>query len=182
MQNRVIPTEVEVLGQSIMAMIGGMEILKTRALKILADNGIPQLEPQGWYPMRNALTAIRSIEEKIGPVTMRAVGRKIPEHSKFPPDIRTLEDALRSLDKAYQMNHRKQQGGNIGGYHFEAAAEGRGGRMVCDNPYPCNFDHGIIEALCERFRPKDAMWVRVEHGPQGCRHKGSGDCTYLISW
>jgi hypothetical protein len=181
MQNRVIPPEVEVLGQSIMAMIGGMELLKARALKILADNGIPKLEPQGWYPMSNAVIAIRSIEEKIGPVTMRAVGRKIPEHAKFPPDIRTLEDALRSLDTAYQMNHRKQVGRSIGGYRFESAGA-RGGRMICDNPYPCNFDHGIIEALCERFRPKDAIWVRVEHDPQGCRHKGDDACAYNISW
>ncbi len=182
MQSNVIPPEVEVLGQSIMAMIGGMELLKTRALKILADNGIPKLEPQGWYPMRNAVTAIRSIEEKIGPVTMRAVGRKIPEHAKFPPDIRTIEDALRSVDMAYQMNHRKQQGRSIGGYRFEPAPTGRGGRMLCDNPYPCNFDHGIIEALCERFRPKDAIWVRVEHDPQSCRQKGDGACTYHVSW
>lgn len=180
MNNRVIPSEVQVLGQSIMAMIGGMELLKSRAMKILADNGIPQLEPQGWYPMRNALTAIKSIEEKIGPVTMRAVGRKVPEHAKFPPEITTIEQALRSLNVAYQMNHRGQQTGNIGGYHFDTA--GHGGRMVCDNPYPCNFDHGIIEALCERFRPKDSVWVRVEHAPLGCRHKGGSDCTYLISW
>jgi len=180
MNNQVIPSEVQVLGQSIMAMIGGMELLKSRAMKILADNGIPQLEPQGWYPMRNALTAIKSIEEKIGPVTMRAVGRKVPEHAKFPPEITTIEQALRSLNVAYQMNHRGQQGGNIGGYRFDTA--GHGGRMVCDNPYPCNFDHGIIEALCERFRPKDSVWVRVEHAPLGCRHKGGSDCTYLISW
>jgi hypothetical protein len=180
MNNRVIPSEVQVLGQSIMAMIGGMELLKSRAMKILADNGIPQLEPQGWYPMRNALTAIKSIEEKIGPVTMRAVGRKVPEHAKFPPEITTLEQALLSLNVAYQMNHRGQHAGNIGGYRFDTA--GHGGRMVCDNPYPCNFDHGIIEALCERFRPKDSVWVRVEHAPLGCRHKGGSDCTYLISW
>jgi hypothetical protein len=180
MNNRVIPSDVQVLGQSIMAMIGGMELLKSRAMKILADNGIPQLEPQGWYPMRNALTAIKSIEEKIGPVTMRAVGRKVPEHAKFPPEITTLEQALLSLNMAYQMNHRGQQAGSIGGYRFETA--GHGGRMVCDNPYPCNFDHGIIEALCERFRPKDSVWVRVEHAPLGCRHKGGSDCTYLISW
>jgi len=180
MNNRVIPPEVQVLGQSIMAMVGGMELLKSRAMKILAENGIPALEPQGWYPMRNALTAIGSIEQKIGPVTMRAVGRKVPEHAKFPPEIRTLEEALSALNVAYQMNHRGQQSGNIGGYRFETAPHG--GRMICDNPYPCNFDHGIIEALCERFRPKDAMWVRVEHAPLGCRQKGGLDCTYLISW
>ncbi|WP_239014605.1 hypothetical protein [Archangium violaceum] len=182
MSNRVIPPEVEVLGQSIMAMIGGMELLQARAQRILAENGIPQLEPMRWYSMRKAITAIQSIEQKIGPVTMRAVGRKIPEHAKFPSNIRLLEDALRSLDVAYQMNHRGQQSGNIGGYRFEPAKGGRGGHMICDNPYPCNFDHGIVEALCERFRPKDAMWVRVEHDPQSCRQKGDFACTYQMTW
>ena len=46
------------------------------------------------------------------------------------------------------MNHRGQQAGNIGGYQFDTA--GHGGRMVCDNPYPCNFDHGIIEVRPDR--------------------------------
>ena len=181
MKKQVIPPNVEVLGQSIMAMVNGMEIIKMQVMKLLADNGIPTLEPQAWYPMRNAISAIRTIEEKIGPVTMRTVGRKVPTNAKFPPDIRTLEEALRSLDKAYQMNHRGQQGRDIGGYHFEPAKD-RGGTMICDNPYPCNFDHGLIDALCERFRPKDATWIRVDHDPKGCRQQGSPACTYHIKW
>jgi hypothetical protein len=182
MQKRiVVPPNVEVLGQSLMPVLGGMELLKNKALRLLAENGIQTLEPLSWYPLRDALAAIHSIHEKIGPSTLRAVGRKAPENVRFPPEVRTLEDALRALDAAYQMNHRGQVGGNIGGYHFEPVSA-RSARLVCDNPYPCDFDQGVLEALCERFRPKDSVWMRVEHGPQGCRQQGGAVCAYHITW
>jgi hypothetical protein len=180
MQKQAVPANVEVVGQSLLAILNALELIKTQAQKLLADHGIPKIEPEGWYSMRHAIAAIDAIEQKIGPVTMRAVGRKVPEHARFPPEVRTLREALQVLDAAYQMNHRGHQHGNIGGYHFEPTGD-RAGRMVCDTPYSCNFDHGVIEAICERFRPKDAAWVRVDHG-SGCRQKGSVACIYHIRW
>ncbi|HEX8434158.1 hypothetical protein [Archangium sp.] len=181
MQKRIVPPNVEVQGQSIIAVVGGLQLLKNKALRLLAENGIQTLEPLGWYPLRDALAAIHSIHEKIGPSTLRAVGRQVPEHIRFSPEVRTLEQALRALDAAYQQNHRGQVGGNIGGYRLESVSA-RSARLVCDNPYPCDFDQGILEALCERFRPKDSVWMRVEHGAHGCRQQSGFACTYHVTW
>ncbi|MCP3099833.1 hypothetical protein LZ198_13240 [Myxococcus sp. K15C18031901] len=170
---------VEVVGQSILAIVNGMELAQARALRILAENGITPLEAKTWYPMPALLKSFSLVFEKIGPSTVRTIGRKIPDSAHFPPDIDTLEKGLRAVDMAYRMNHRGK--GAIGGYHYEPVDK-RNAKMRCDNPYPCDLDYGLLEAITDRFRPKDSLWVRIEHDPKSCRRRGDGACTYNISW
>jgi hypothetical protein len=179
MTERFPLSKFEVKGQSIMAMVAAMSITRNRALKILADQGITPLENERWYPMDKFLEAIRTLQKEIGPNTTKAVGRKIPENAMFPPNIRTLEDAFRSIDMAYRMNHRGS--GSIGGYHYTRVGD-RSAQMLCDNPYPCPLDEGLLEAIGERFRPVDSLWVRVEHQPGDCRKNGATACTFNLSW
>jgi len=170
---------VEARGQAIQSIVGGMEILRARAMKILAENGIPHLEPDRWYPMTAYLACLRAIEEKIGPNTLRSIGRKVPGNAVFPPEMRTLEQALTMLDNAYRMNHRGP--GDFGSYRYERVTE-RSARMVCKNPYPCDLDLGLLEGLGERFQPPGSFWVRVEHDKGSCRKTGADACTYVVRW
>ncbi len=169
----------QVVGQAVLSIVGGMEVVQGRALRILAENGISPLKPEQWYPLSAVLNAFKLIFEKIGPSTVRAIGRKIPEVGRFPPDIDSLEKGLRSIDIAYHGAHRGSD--PIGGYHLEFR-DRRSAKMMCDNPYPCDLDLGLIEAICDRFRPKDALWVRIEHDPKTCRRRSDNSCTYLITW
>ncbi|MDY7227777.1 hypothetical protein [Hyalangium rubrum] len=169
----------QVNGQAVLSIVGGMEVVQARALRILAENGISPLKPEGWYPLTHVLNSFKLIFEKIGPSTVRAIGRKTPDTARFPPDIDSLEKGLRAIDVAYHMAHRGSE--QIGGYHFEPR-DRRSAKMMCDNPYPCDFDLGMVEAICDRFRPKDALWVRIEHDPKSCRRRGDTSCTYLITW
>ncbi len=43
--------------------------------------------------------------------------------------------------------------------------------MTCDDPYPCDFDMGILHGFAARFS-QDALLVRVKHGEGGCRKRG----------
>ncbi|HEX8702532.1 MAG TPA: hypothetical protein VF815_27110 [Myxococcaceae bacterium] len=169
----------EIKGQSIRAVVDAMSIVRERALKILAEQGIAPLEHERWYPMERFLEVFRTIQKEIGVNTIKAVGRKIPENAMFPPNIVTIEDGFRSVDVAYRMNHRGP--GNIGGYHYTSTGE-RSGRMLCDNPYPCPMDEGLLEAMARRFRPQDSLWARVEHQPGDCRRNGAASCTFDLSW
>lgn len=171
--------DAEVTGHSILATVNGMEVVQARALRILADNGITPLKADAWYPVPALLNSLKLIFEKIGPSTVRAIGRKIPENARFPPNMETLEQGLRAIDTAYRMNHRGTA--DLGGYKYEQV-ERRRARMVCANPYPCDLDLGLIEAICDRCRPKDALWVRIEHDPKSCRRRGDASCTYIIDW
>ncbi|HEX8702442.1 MAG TPA: hypothetical protein VF815_26650 [Myxococcaceae bacterium] len=169
---------VEVSGRSVHAVVEAMKLGEERSLKLLADHGIHPLERTRWYPLSSVLSLYQTILKEIGPGTLRAVGRKLPENAHFPADIISVDTALRAVDTAYRLNHRGA--GDIGGYHFLSTGP-RSVRMHCDNPYPCLLDEGLLEALCERFRPPDA-WVRIEHAAPSCRQRGDSSCTYTISW
>lgn len=173
-------SHVEVLGQAVQSIVQGMDVVRARALRMLADNGISPLKPDTWYPLSAVLASFHRIFEQIGPVTVREIGRKIPESAPFPRDIDSLEKALRSLDAAYRMNHRGSE--HFGAYRYEPGSTPRSARVVSDTPYPCDMDMGLVEAVAERFRPSDTLWLRLEHAPGSCRKRGGLDCAYHLSW
>jgi hypothetical protein len=172
---------MEVQGQSFIAILQGMDVVQARALRMLAEQGIsPPIESEGWYPMPVLLAALQSIIEQIGPATVKGIGRRVPSTAPFPRDIQTLEQALRSIDTAYHTTHRGR--GHIGAYRYHAGPGPRSARIVSDTPYPCDLEMGLVESLADRFRPPDALGMRLEHGPSSCRKRGDKDCTYQLSW
>jgi hypothetical protein len=66
--------------------------------------------------------------------------------------------------------------------HTYAQLSARSGQMVCENPYPCEMDLGMLEGIAERFLPKDSLRVQVTHVPGECRRQQAERCTYLIHW
>jgi hypothetical protein len=170
---------VEVTGEAILALVEAMPYTKNFALEILAENGIPDPQPGRWYAQQSWLNAFKTIAETIGPFTLFEIGQQIPENAVFPPGIDTLEKALSSIDEAYHMNHR---GGEIGHYHFIKTGD-KSAKMTCDNPYPCDFDQGIIESFTMKFKPNGTLFIKIKHDDsQPCRKQGADSCTYLISW
>jgi hypothetical protein len=169
----------EVNGETIYSVVAGMGAFKSKAMEILAENGINDPKPGMWYSQQSWLDAFKKISQSIGKNTLNVIGKKIPENAKFPPDIDTIEKALQSIDVAYHMNHRS---GEIG--HYQYASSGpKSAKMVCRNPFPCAFDRGIIEAMGQRFKPKSSLAVLVKHDDScPCREKGDDSCTYLVSW
>ena len=131
-----------------------MSKYKAMAFEILAKNGIKDLKPNEWYPQQAWLDAFKSISETIGPFTLCIIGKKIPENAQWPPEINEIHAALSSIDIAYHMNHRiddkilfnpetGEMSEGIGHYKYTITSETTG-TMVCNNPYPCDFDRGII--------------------------------------
>ena len=182
---------IEVNGATILAFANGMGVFKRKALDILASHGIRDVQAKKWYPAQNYLDAFKEISEKLGDIVIRQIGKKIPESAKWPPEIKTIEDALSSIDVAYHLNHRKNKkvmfdpstgrmDEGIGHYKFEKVDD-HTAKIVCDNPYPCDFDMGIIEATANKFKPKGKI-VRITHEEGSCRKKGDRFCTYIVTW
>ena len=163
------------------------------ALEILAQNGIQDPQRDGWYLQQSWLNAFKAIAEKIGPNTLYNIGTKIPENAKWPPHVDTIDKALASIDIAYHMNHQienevlfnpnnGQMKEGIGHYGFELLNENKA-KMVCDNPYPCDFDRGIITNTAVIFNKSGNQYPRVLHDDSGsCRKKGHNACNYIVSW
>lgn len=174
-----IPFEphVEVLGAALSSMTVGMG---DAVLPILKAHGVGNLDPDAWYPMDAWLSAFKDIAEgKTNAMfNLVSIGMAIPENAVFPPQIDSLVAALQSIDIAYHMNHR---GGEIGNYHATVAND-RQVDFVCWNPYPCDFDYGIIYGMARRFCPPNISF-RVRHDDHAeCRKKGADSCTYHVTW
>jgi hypothetical protein len=140
----------------------------------MAEQGLANIKPDGWYPAQKWLSAFRQIRDSVGTKALLQIGMQIPESAQFPPQVNSAQTALASIDMAYHMNHR---GGEIGIYGYAPTGE-TSADVFCQNPYPCSFDEGIVTAMARRFEPR----ARVIHDPASCRDKGGRSCLFHVRW
>jgi len=174
-------SHVEVIGQTVLSVITALPAGQDSRKEILARHGIQVPDASTWYAQKDYLNAFKEIAENVGPHTLFSIGKSIPEDAIFPPQIDSLEKALQSIDIAYNMNHR---GGDIGYYkltHFDA--KNKIARFECKNPYPSEFDRGIITTMVRKFRPADSFRDSVVlDTTKPTRLKGADSCSYTITW
>ena len=170
--------KVEVNGETIHSVIDGMGVFKATALKILSESGISDPLPGQWYGQQLWLNAFKTIAEKVGDSTLYNIGQKIPENAKFPPEIDDIHKALSAIDVAYHMNHRN---GEIGEYKYEKTGE-RSAKITCTNPYPDEFDKGIIYQMGKKFAPAGAAVLVKIDDSKPLRTKGFDSTTFVVTW
>lgn len=177
---RALDANVEVSGETVYAIIDGMGAFRETALKILAKQGIVNPQPGEWYKQQAWLNAFSVISEKLGSDALFNIGMKVSENADFLPGIETLDKALSVIDAAYHTSHRN---GEIGHYYFDVRSDDSY-EMVCKTPYPCDFDRGLLTALCSRYKPAGttARAVVTHDDSKPCRKKGADSCTYLVTW
>ncbi len=170
--------QTEVSGASMRAVV---DALGDQGRHILQDNGLdPDPQPGKWYPQQPYLNMYRAIaEQKYNSVPdLVSIGMHVPSVAPFPPEIDSIETALTALNEAYQMNHRN---GEIGSYESTLVAPCHI-KVVCRNPYPSDFDYGLIYGVVRRFRPAGVTFKVVVDDQAPSRKKGADSCTYHIYW
>ena len=170
--------DVEVVGDAVLAFVNAMGAFRGIALGILRDNGIADPEPHLWYPQQHWLDAFGTIAREVGPNTLYQIGRQLPIQARYPPGAESIDDVFEQLDSAYKQSHR---GGEVGFYRFEPLGL-RSARVICFNPYPCDFDRGLITSLAERFQPKDSLLDVRHERPGPCRAEGAEHCAFVMNW
>ena len=179
-QFKAFQAGVQVNGQTILSVVNALSTGQDVRLQILKKHGINP-EVDNWYSQQAWLDAFMEIATKIGENTLFMIGKAIPENADFPPEINNLESALRAIDMAYHMNHR---GGEIGHYNvtdFDALK--KYAVMVCNNPYPSEFDRGIITSMVRKFKPQGSFKTDVVLDTSlETRKRGGNRCTYKITW
>lgn len=166
---------VEVDGRTVQSVISGM-MLRSVGLELLRREGLDPLRPERWYPMQAWLNVFRTIHERLGADTLYSVGYRIPQAAEFPSHMmKDVATALQSIDIAYHNAHRN---GDIGYYEFIQLGDGTY-QIRCNNPYPCDFDLGIISSLVERFR--GSLVFNVVHVAGSCRKIGGAECRYQVT-
>jgi hypothetical protein len=114
MQFRAFEPGIEVNGQTVFSVVDGMGRFRSIADRILSEVGIGTLDSdvyiidmEGWYSHDAWLKAMERITDEIGESTLNQIGLRIPENAKFPPWVTDIDSAIRSIDIAHHMNHRK---------------------------------------------------------------------------
>ncbi|MGQ3412566.1 4-vinyl reductase [Natrinema sp. LN54] len=171
--------DAEVIGRSPVSYIAAGESVSSfvgkQITNKLAEHGLEDIEPEEWYPLAIPLAMLYDMRDEYGGVRMRNMGQNVPEHVEFPPELSDVENALRGIDQAYHQNHR---GSGIGSYEFQLDGETEG-VMTCENPYPCEFDKGLIQGVARKFADSP---VEVEEVGDQCRSDGGQHCKYRVDW
>ncbi len=183
---------MEVNGRTVLSVVAGMKAFEGTARRILKKNGIVDPGPDLWFRQQDWLNAFGEVASGVGAATLFNIGKHILENAEFPPEIDNIVAALGAIDVAYHMNHRingeglvdastgaKHEG--IGDYQLVESGPNHA-IMRCCNPYPCEFDRGIITAMAERFRPEARRHVKVDHVEGDCRTHGDEVCLYRVEW
>lgn len=184
--------KIEVNKVTVMSVVNSMEKGVETRREILKKHGIDVDTSQEWFDYKKWINSFSEIEEKLGPTNLLLIGRAIIKSAKFPP-IKDLEEGLRSINIAYHMNHRKNgkamcEGGKItstgiGSYNLTGYDPiERKAVMICDNPYPSEFDRGIISQIVRKFKLAGSQERVQLDETKETRKRGGKSCTFLISW
>lgn len=172
---------IEARGTILLALLEALKALgwANEAARLFLEARLREpLHRDHWYPLDLCLDCLADARDRFGEQGLRAVGRLIPAMAVFPPEVRTLDRALRTLDIAYHLNHR---GGEVGNYLHQSLGVGQS-LLHCSNPYGCAFDLGILEGLSRRFLPPGTP-VEISHQhARTCRDLGAESCIYRLNW
>jgi len=197
MQFKAFEPGIEVYGSSIDAVVEAFKLFPSVGLKRMATHGIGTINAKGdvtvdrdgWYSQADWLAAFEGIATTVGTRALFQIGQHVPKHAIFPPQVNDIRTGVASLDVAFHMNHRKggrpmfdpasgRKTPGIGSYGAKDAGP-RKITSVCENPYPCDFDRGVITGVATRFERA----ARVSHDDAApCRKNGADSCTYHITW
>jgi hypothetical protein len=185
---------IEVVGEALGAMLDAFRQYPSIVMKYLSKHGLTdksgQIDRSAWYPMEGWIAAYHAIAKDVGLNSLYTIGKRIPENAPLPPHIKDIRTALTGIDIAYHASHRKNgepmwnpatgeilEG--IGHYKCELAPNEQKTLVICDSPFPCELDRGIVTGFATRFEPM-AKVAHENNAP--CRKKGAPSCTYVVSW
>ncbi len=194
-QQFAIDPGVEVSGASIGSTLDAFQQYPSIVTKYLVQHGLisgkqSQIDRTAWYALDKWLVVYHAIAKDVGINSLYTIGKKVPENIQLPPQVTDIRSVFGSLNIAYHLNHRKngelmfdpatgKMLDGIGNVTCEFANGEQKLTLKFENPYPCEFDRGLIHAFATRFE----AGARVMHDNNApCRKKGASNCTYVVSW
>ncbi len=126
-----------------------------------------------WYPMLPWITALNELFDYLGPNIIYQFGQSVPYKVLWPQDIEGIHNALRSINKAYHLNHR---GTDIGKYEY-SILDTNAGKLTCGSPYPKYFHRGLIQSTVLKYQQNSSVTPNVI-----ITESNSDENTYIIEW
>jgi hypothetical protein len=165
---------------------------------ILRKGGIRDglVDAKAWYPFA-ILDEIFSylLKNQLNGI-IRQFGKNTIDTAVWPPHVTSFLEALRSIDTAYHMNHRRNGKalfdhatgkiieGNIGhSVLFPWEPSARRAVYYDSSYYPEDFDIGMAQMLARKFKPDGAAVVRVTVDDRcPMKNRGGTSTTFLVEW
>src|SRR3954465_9230791 len=135
---------------------------------------LAKVTPDGWYPISWMLELLDLLDERVGQMGLRQMGRKVfrTTHGDFVRQTCTsARDVIYGLDDLYR---RANRGRNIGGWALMEFAPGRA-RGECTAPHHCSMAEGL---LCEALM---AVGVPAVVTQTECFRRNAESCVYEIT-
>lgn len=172
---------VEVSTSLISSIIGAIPQQEQKIRNIFARNGINNIQTSDWFQQQKFLNVYKDVAQNLGPHMLFSMGKALFDSLSFPPEINSLEEALKNLDAVCQQDHREGQSGYYRLLSFDRRK--KEARIECNNPYPCYLDRGILTGLSRKFKPIDASLINVQLDTNlPHRQIGAESSMYTILW
>ncbi|HEY8209010.1 MAG TPA: hypothetical protein VIG99_16075 [Myxococcaceae bacterium] len=135
---------------------------------------LAKVTPDGWYPISWMLDLLDQLDQRVGQMGLRQMGRKVfrtthGDHVRHT--CTSARDVIYSLDDLYRRANRGHQ---IGGWALMDFAPGRA-MVECTAPHHCSMKEGL---LCEALM---AVGVPAVVHQTDCFRRGADSCVYEIT-
>jgi hypothetical protein len=124
------------------------------------------------------VAAFYLIERHVGATTATRIGSNVFETMPWPPNVRSIEDAIHGIEPAFRAAHEAPLE-LIGGWPVVEASPGM---IVLENStmYPCSLEEGTISGICASFREQHPSYkIRMRPPP---KREGGAATFYEVSF
>jgi hypothetical protein len=131
------------------------------------------------WPMWKLVACFYMIEKRIGPNTVRKAGERIYSTMPWPPQVKSLADALRFTEIAYFESHQRATKARAGCWRVELEKPGLT-ILTDDTPYPCNVNEGVVSGICMAFAKQMPSYRLLD--PQKAKRAGGTTTRYEVTY
>lgn len=129
------------------------------------------------WTMWKLVAAFHLIEARIGSPAVVEAGKQIYGTMPWPPEVRTIADALRFTEIAYAASHLLSPASVVGCWRVEAETKFRI-ILVDETPYPCHVNEGVIAGICAAFAKQSPSYQLL--APETAKRAGGMVTKYEV--
>jgi hypothetical protein len=169
-----LPAEVFASPQNAMIFRNGFDVFPGMVNDLFEQ--LNYVEGTKW-PMWKLVACFYLVEVRIGKNSVKHTGEKIYSTMPWPPEVRSVADALRFTDTAYFESHLRAPRSVAGCWRVESESPTRL-LLADDTPYPCCLNEGVIAGICRAFARQNPVYKIVE--PARAKRAGGTVTRYEV--
>jgi hypothetical protein len=171
-----LPTTVRASPQNAMIFRAAFNIFPGLVTDLF--NRLRYVEGTEW-PMWKLVAAFYLVQARIGESTVKHAGEKIYATMSWPPQLRTVADALRYTETAYFESHMKAPRWLAGCWRV---ARETPTRIVINDetPYPCHVNEGVVAGISHAFSRQKPTYRILD--PKDAKRAGGAVTQYEITF